>query len=347
LGILNEEAIRKNFTLVYELLDEIVDYGYPQVVKSELLKPFVYNTPVPTEEQGSKSIIENLPNVLQVKPNRTTPSRTANKTILDSGGKNELYLDLIENLTVTFSGNGSTVRSEIEGRLKMKSFLQGNPYIRLALNEDLSVGSSSHFSSRGVVLDSCTFHECVELSQWEGSRVLMFYPPEGEFDVMRYRIGGGFEPPFRLFPYIDDLGHGQVDVIIKIRADIPTFGNNVIVKCPVPKATLSVSCDLDTGAVGQITEYIAAENAVYWSTKKFMGNTEQFCRIKINLDESVASDIKKEIGPLSLKFEIPMHICSNLNVRYLRVAERNREYVPYRWVRSVTRTESYVTRFGS
>ena len=30
-GVLSEEAIRKNFILVYELLDEILDYGYPQV----------------------------------------------------------------------------------------------------------------------------------------------------------------------------------------------------------------------------------------------------------------------------------------------------------------------------
>jgi len=31
LGILSEESIRTNFILVYELLDEIIDFGYPQV----------------------------------------------------------------------------------------------------------------------------------------------------------------------------------------------------------------------------------------------------------------------------------------------------------------------------
>jgi AP-4 complex subunit mu-1 len=30
-GVLTEEAIRKNFILIYELLDEMLDYGYPQV----------------------------------------------------------------------------------------------------------------------------------------------------------------------------------------------------------------------------------------------------------------------------------------------------------------------------
>lgn len=31
-GVLTEESIRKNFILVYELLDEILDYGVPQVL---------------------------------------------------------------------------------------------------------------------------------------------------------------------------------------------------------------------------------------------------------------------------------------------------------------------------
>ena len=28
-GILNEESVRKNFALVYELLEEALDFGYP------------------------------------------------------------------------------------------------------------------------------------------------------------------------------------------------------------------------------------------------------------------------------------------------------------------------------
>jgi len=28
-GVLNEESIRKNFTLIYEIIDEIIDYGHP------------------------------------------------------------------------------------------------------------------------------------------------------------------------------------------------------------------------------------------------------------------------------------------------------------------------------
>ncbi len=44
-GLLSEEAVRKNFVLLYELLDEVIDYGYPQNSSSEALKEFVLNEP--------------------------------------------------------------------------------------------------------------------------------------------------------------------------------------------------------------------------------------------------------------------------------------------------------------
>ena len=45
-GLLSEEAVRKNFVLIYELLDEVIDYGYPQNSSSEALKEFVLNEPI-------------------------------------------------------------------------------------------------------------------------------------------------------------------------------------------------------------------------------------------------------------------------------------------------------------
>lgn len=42
-GLLSEEAVRKNFVLIYELLDEVIDYGYPQNSSSEALKEYILN----------------------------------------------------------------------------------------------------------------------------------------------------------------------------------------------------------------------------------------------------------------------------------------------------------------
>ena len=34
----DENTIRKNFTLIYELLDEMMDYGIPQIMETDVLK---------------------------------------------------------------------------------------------------------------------------------------------------------------------------------------------------------------------------------------------------------------------------------------------------------------------
>ncbi len=45
-GVLNEESIRKNFVLIYEIIDEIIDYGHPQLMTTELIKQFIVNEAV-------------------------------------------------------------------------------------------------------------------------------------------------------------------------------------------------------------------------------------------------------------------------------------------------------------
>jgi AP-4 complex subunit mu-1 len=45
-GVLTEESIRKNFILIYELLDEMLDFGYPQITSTEMLKNCVHNEPI-------------------------------------------------------------------------------------------------------------------------------------------------------------------------------------------------------------------------------------------------------------------------------------------------------------
>lgn len=40
-GELEEESIRDNFVLIYELLDETMDFGYPQLTESKVLMEFI------------------------------------------------------------------------------------------------------------------------------------------------------------------------------------------------------------------------------------------------------------------------------------------------------------------
>merc|ERR1712048_1080364 len=264
--------------------------------------------------------------------------------------KNEIFVDIFERISVTFNANGYALSSSIDGTIQMKSYLSGNPELKLALNEDLQIGASTTGTGANygvVALDDCNFHECVRLDEFETSRTLRFFPPDGEFAVLNYRITGEFRQPFRIFPFFELVSPYKVELIIKIRADIPeqNYGGNVSVQLPVPKSAQNVSTELGPGAVGQSAEFKIKERTVVWKIKKFSGGTEQALRVKITLSSQHTAAIKKEIGPISMQFEIPMYNVSNLQVRYLRIMENQKSYNPYRWVRYVTQSSSYVCRF--
>eukprot|EP00658_Telonema_sp_P-2_P004165 TRINITY_DN11564_c0_g1_i10.p1 TRINITY_DN11564_c0_g1~~TRINITY_DN11564_c0_g1_i10.p1 ORF type:complete len:441 (+),score=95.23 TRINITY_DN11564_c0_g1_i10:175-1497(+) len=343
-GILNEEAIRKNFILIIELLGEIIDFGYVQGLSTELLKTYVFSEPMMVE-QSSKMPSFNL------KDNKTISSSAVQKPISLSerkSTKNEIFVDIIEDLNVTFQPDGRVANMEIDGRIQMKSYLSGNPDLVVGLNQDLAIGKAGNLYG-SVVMDDCNFHECVNLSEFEYDRVLQFNPPDGEFVVMNYRITKEIVPPFRIQPFMEDAGPGRVDLIIKVRCELPdsNYAGNVTVKCPMPKSILGCTCDLGAGVTGQQTDYSQSTKLLTWTIKRFEGGQEQFLRAHMSLPPQAMQAperTRKEMGPITMNFEVPMFNASGLNIRFLKITERSKSYNPHRWVRYVTRSSSYVCR---
>lgn len=103
----------------------------------------------------------------------------------------------------------------------MKSYLQGNPELRLVLNNDLQVGKSAAGQVSSVVLDDCNFHECVNVNDFEAMKTVTINPPDGEFLVMNYRINGEYNAPFRIYPFISELNNYRLEFTIKVRANFP------------------------------------------------------------------------------------------------------------------------------
>jgi len=351
-GILNEESIRKNFVLVYELLDEMVDFGHAQTTNTEHLKSCIHNEAVVIEAPKAGL---NLP---QWNP-RTVPSNAVHRPVggmqndSNRNKKNEIFVDILERITVLMNASGLIVNSAIDGSIQMKSYLMGNPELKLALNEDIQIKGQTLGGMSGgygaVVLDDCNFHECVDLADFSETRTLSFFPPDGEIAVMNYRITGDFRVPFRIIPTVEQQTPHKIEITLKVRADVPeqNYGGNVQITCMMPKGTASVSNELGAAATGQTAEYLPAEHKLVWNIKKFVGGTEAVIKSRVTLSSPITSnkDIKKEVGPVSLTFEIPMYNVSNLQVRYLRIAERHKSSNPCRWVRYVTQSSSYVCRF--
>lgn len=342
-GVLTEESIRKNFVLIYELLEEMLDFGYPQITSTEMLKSCVHNEAIMVSGPSiSSALMSNM-------GSRTKSSAAANvpitmKNVMGSGSKNEIYVDIIERLTVLFNASGYVINSAIDGSILMKSFLSGNPELRLALNEDLVIGKGTAYGS--VVLDDCIFHECVHLDEFESSRTLHFLPPDGEFAVLNYRVTTDFRVPFKIYPVIEENGQYKLDVTITVRAEIPdgNYGSNVAIRMAVPRCAVGAHVEFVSEVAGSNAEYVATEKKCVWTIRKFNGGSEIVLRAKITLDSVVTPLIKKEVGPVSMSFEVPMYNVSNLQVRYLRISETHKSYNPCRWVRYITQSSSYVCR---
>ena len=104
------------------------------------------------------------------------------------------------------SPTGHVLRSEIDGLIKMRVHLSGMPELRLGLNDKIvfensgeqrqgqsNTLQSSSFDclgtkNKGIDLEDVKFHQCVRLSRFENDRTISFIPPDGNFDLMSYRL---------------------------------------------------------------------------------------------------------------------------------------------------------------
>jgi AP-4 complex subunit mu-1 len=366
-GDLNEESIRKNFVLIYELLDEALDFGVAQNTRSELLKGYVHSEVVLAKRGGAVGeLAEKLEDIVSpaLAINKKTKSSSATSRPIavsfskDRSQKNELFVDLLERVTVVIGATGSVVKAEIDGCVLMKSYLKGEPTLQLALNEEIGVrgaagdgsaSSSSAISHSAIVFEDVNFHHLVGPQQFARTKQLTFSPPDGEFIVFNYRISDSFKLPFRVFPFIEEAANAsQIDITVKIRADLPIDkrANDFRVFVPVPAATASVSSELGYTATseGERGEFHKQRGLYIWTIPQFHGGTEHILRAHINLAEPRGPGTLREIGPISLDFEIPMHTCSGVTIKYLKVTERGESYDPYRWVRMISQSRSYVCR---
>jgi len=351
IGVLNEESLRKNFTLIYELVDEILDYGWPQSASTAELQAHVFNTPAPVsvakEVRGGLSALKSTP--------KTMSSKAVHKPISlrDSSGrgdKNEIFVDVIDRISATFNSNGQVRTFTIDGSIQMKSYLTGSPQLHLALNDQLVISSGGQAGYGMVELDNVNFHECVQLEKFEQERMLVLEPPHGEFVLMNFHIGAlrhEGQIPFRVMPTLAAVSEYKQELRLQIRAEFPDkyHGANVKVTFTVPKSSTGATVELMPGAKQQTWEYDDATKTVTWLIRKFPGGSTQAISCKFVVKSE--ANVHKEMGPVSLAFEIPMYNISQLQVQHLKIVERNKSYNPHRWVRCLTHAESYICRIGS
>uniref|UniRef100_A0A8C1D8B0 Adaptor related protein complex 1 subunit mu 3 n=1 Tax=Cyprinus carpio carpio TaxID=630221 RepID=A0A8C1D8B0_CYPCA len=308
---LEEESIRDNFVTVYELMDEVMDYGFPQTTDSKILLEYI-------TQQGHK---------LEVGAPRP-PATVTNAVSWRSEGikyrKNEVFMDVIESVNLLVSATGSVLRSEILGSVKLKVVLSGMPELRLGLNDKVLFEITGREKSKSVELEDVKFHQCVRLSRFENDRTISFIPPDGESELMSYRLNTTV----------------TLEVLLGARSQFKSrsTANNVSILVPVPSDADSPKFKTTTGQA----KWVPEKSAVEWNIKSFPGGKEFMMRAHFGLP-SVESDELQAKPPITVKFEIPYFTVSGIQVRYLKIIEKS-GYQALPWVRYITQSGDYQLR---
>lgn len=95
-------------------------------------------------------------------------------------------------------------------------------------------------------LDDVQFHQCVKLGRFDQDRTISFVPPDGEYELMRYRITDNVNLPFKVQAVVNELKtRVEYKIAVKSYFSPSLHATGVVIKIPTPpaasKANISVS----------------------------------------------------------------------------------------------------------
>eukprot|EP00271_Cylindrocystis_brebissonii_P010391 TRINITY_DN26570_c0_g1_i1.p1 TRINITY_DN26570_c0_g1~~TRINITY_DN26570_c0_g1_i1.p1 ORF type:complete len:429 (+),score=86.59 TRINITY_DN26570_c0_g1_i1:383-1669(+) len=326
---LEEESLRDNFVVVYELLDEMMDFGYPQYTEAKILSEFIKT------------------DAYRMEATQRPPMAVTNAVSWRSEGirykKNEVFLDVVESVNILVNSNGQLVRSEVVGALKMRTYLSGMPECKLGLNDRVLLEAQGRATKgKAIDLDDIKFHQCVRLARFENDRTISFIPPDGAFDLMTYRLSTQVRPLIWVEATVERHSRSRVEYMVKARSQFKerSTATNVEIELPVPPDAITPGVRTSMGAA----VYAPEREAMVWKIKSFPGGKEYILRAQFGLPSIAAEEaVPEKRPPIRVKFEIPYFTVSGIQVRYLKIIEKS-GYQALPWVRYITMAGEYELR---
>eukprot|EP00246_Nothoceros_aenigmaticus_P003574 TRINITY_DN14752_c0_g1_i1.p1 TRINITY_DN14752_c0_g1~~TRINITY_DN14752_c0_g1_i1.p1 ORF type:complete len:469 (-),score=84.44 TRINITY_DN14752_c0_g1_i1:285-1571(-) len=326
---LEEESLRDNFVVVYELLDEMMDFGYPQYTEARILSEFIKTDAYKLE--------------MTTRPPMAVTNAVSWRMEGIKYKKNEVFLDVVESVNILVNSSAQLVRSDVVGALKMRTYLSGMPECKLGLNDRVLLEAQGRATKgKAIDLDDIKFHQCVRLARFENDRTISFIPPDGAFDLMTYRLSTQVRPLIWVEAQVERHSRSRVEYTIKARSQFKerSTATNVELELPVPAdaTTPAVRTSMGTAV------YAPEREALLWKIKSFPGGKEYMLRAKFGLPSIAAEEATVEKRPpIRVKFEIPYFTVSGIQVRYLKIIEKS-GYQALPWVRYITTAGEYELR---
>jgi AP-1 complex subunit mu len=85
-------------------------------------------------------------------------------------------------------------------------------------------------------MEDVKFHQCVRLSRFENDRTISFIPPDGDFELMSYRLQTTVKPLIWVEAVVETYSGSRVEYLVKAKAQFKrkSTANNVEIEVPVP-----------------------------------------------------------------------------------------------------------------
>ena len=130
------------------------------------------------------------------------------------------------------------LRSEVLGSVKMRCYLSGMPELRLGLNDKVMFEATgrANSSAKAIEMEDVKFHQCVRLSRFENDRTISYIPPDGDFELMSYRLQTTVKPLVWVEAVVETYSGSRVEYLVKAKAQYKrkSTANNVEIEIPVP-----------------------------------------------------------------------------------------------------------------
>ncbi|XP_055348632.1 AP-3 complex subunit mu-1-like isoform X2 [Paramacrobiotus metropolitanus] len=322
-GDSKEATIKEHFVVVYELLDEMLDNGYPLATESnilkELIKPPTFLRALANTMTGNTNVAQTLPTgQLSNVPWRRAGVKYTN---------NEAYFDLIEEIDAIVDKSGSIVSAEIQGYIDCVMKLSGMP--------DLSL---TFVNAR--IFDDVSFHPCVRFKRWDSDRMLSFVPPDGHFRLMSYHVGSSSLVPIPLYIrhniHFKQGSNGKLDITVGSKQSMGRPVEDVKVDIPMPKTC--INCSL-TPNQGKFT-YDTVTKVGTWDVGKI--DPQKLPNIRGTIQLTSGSDTPEANPTLSVRFKVEQVAMSGLRVNRLDIF--GEKYKPFKGVKYMTKAGLFQVR---
>lgn len=337
---LTENLILSNFVSIFEILGEVLEFGYPINMEPSYLSsviPGLSGLKIGSTDKKDSDIKRKI---LSTRKSLASPIDQAYDTSTvswrDNGikyRKNEIFLNVDEKISVLLDRSGELLRSHIDGTISMKCQLSGMPTCRFGFSCD----NIDKDLREVITLDNFKFHKCVDLAKYDSDQVIAFVPPDGLFQLMSYNINEAQSLPFNIVPMISSHGD-RADLHLRISSNYSTESTTSYVKLKVQLPS-SINTHTIKSSQGK-AKFDSSEHAIIWTLAKFFGHQSHELSLTFNIPSDSANQFKPRI---TLDFSLETHSASGLQVKFLKVVEKS-NYRTVKWVKYCTQAGAYELR---